>query len=167
MKHELKAIHHESVPRALEKAERYRLLNEPFLAESICLDILALEPAHQKALVCYVLALSDQFAFGRGESLVQRARAAVEKLEGEYEKLYYSGLIAERRAHAYVEGGGMGARDAAWESLHDAMQYYDQALAKAPEHNDDAILRWNTCVRLIETHRLTAPAHDHTEYPLE
>ena len=35
---ELKQLHKEAIPSALEKAERYRLLNEPGEAESICHD---------------------------------------------------------------------------------------------------------------------------------
>jgi len=41
--YELKRLTKEAVPRALEKAERYRLLNEPTEAESICQDILRVE----------------------------------------------------------------------------------------------------------------------------
>ena len=37
---ELERISIDAVPAALEKAERYRLLNEPLMAESICLDVL-------------------------------------------------------------------------------------------------------------------------------
>jgi len=44
MTFELKTLSPESVPRALAKAERYRLLNEPVEAESICLDVLAVDP---------------------------------------------------------------------------------------------------------------------------
>jgi hypothetical protein len=166
MKFELRPIAPESVGRALERAERYRLLNEPFLAESICLDILAIEPEHQAALVCYVLALTDQFHEGL-DGGATRARAAVQKLASEYERAYYSGLIAERRGHARLSAKMAGARDAAWEYLVEAMDWYEKALPLRPEKNDDAILRSNTCVRLIETHRLTAPHHERDDFTLE
>ena len=42
---ELKPLSQKPLPAALAKAERYRLLNEPSEAESICQDILAVEPA--------------------------------------------------------------------------------------------------------------------------
>jgi len=45
----------------LTKAERYRLLNEPEEAESICRDILDVDPTHEAALVNFLLALTDQF----------------------------------------------------------------------------------------------------------
>ena len=53
--YELKRLTKEAVPRALEKAERYRLLNEPTEAESICQDILRVEPDNQPALVVLLL----------------------------------------------------------------------------------------------------------------
>lgn len=166
MKIELKPIDQDSVPRALEKAERYRLLNEPVFAESICLDILAVDANHQGALVCYVLALADQFA-STPEGALNRARNAVAKLESEYERLYYEGLLHERRGHAWLGQGGPGSRDAAWEHLTDAMELYDKAHAMRPAHNDDSTLRWNTCVRLIQQHRLRAPTRSEDDLPFE
>ena len=59
MHFDLKSISIEGVPKALEKAERYRLLNEPSLAESICVDILTVLPAHQQALISLLLARTD------------------------------------------------------------------------------------------------------------
>ena len=61
---ELKSLHKEAVPAALERAKHYRLLNESGAAESICLDILQVEPDNQEALVTLVLAMSDRFAKG-------------------------------------------------------------------------------------------------------
>jgi hypothetical protein len=165
-RHQLKSIAKDSIPRALEKAERYRLLNEPFLAESICLDILAVEPDNEAALICYVLALTDQFGAGSGN--VKRARAAVGKLKTEYQKHYYSGLICERRGQAYAESNALGSRDAAWDYIQEAMECYQKAANDPHEKgNDDPILRWNTCVRLIEAHGLSEPSVDRSEHPLE
>jgi hypothetical protein len=50
---ELKQLHKDAIPAALEKAERYRLLNEPGEAESICLDILAVDPDNQRAVISH------------------------------------------------------------------------------------------------------------------
>ena len=162
----LKPISRESIPRALEKAERYRLLNEPFFAESICLDILAVDADDQRALATYVLALSDQVALGV-ERAAQRATAAIERLRRDYDRLYYRGIVSERRAEAILERGLHGMSGAAWHHLDDAMAFYEKADAAQPDQtNDDAILRYNTCVRLIEAHHLTEPARDE-ESPLE
>jgi hypothetical protein len=160
-----KPIHHEGVRRALEKAERYRLLNDPFCAESICLDVLELEPTNQSALVTYILALSDQFGGGIGTGF-ERARAACRELKDEYERSYYAGIVYERRGYADVKGGGMKS-ETAWGYIDEAMHHYERAIAHSPPGNDDAILRWNTCVRLMETHGLTAPEHERHDYPLE
>ena len=57
----LKPITHEGIPSALQKAERYRLLNDSAAAESICLDVLDVDPGNQEALVSLLLAITDQF----------------------------------------------------------------------------------------------------------
>src|SRR5207248_11695595 len=56
---ELKSLSKEAIPAALEKAERYRLLNEPGEAESICLDILKADPENQQAIITLLLALTE------------------------------------------------------------------------------------------------------------
>ena len=164
---ELKSIAKESVPRALEKAERYRLLNEPFLAESICLDVLAVDPGNVQVLVVYILALTDQFQTG-GHANAARAKEAIAKLPSEYDRLYYAGLVAERRGHAYATSASFGSNEAAWEFLVEAMELYDQASAVPhAASNDDTTLRRNTCVRLIESHRLTEPSRERQTYSSE
>jgi hypothetical protein len=45
----LKPLSVDAIPSALVNAERYRFLNEPGEAESICLDVLAVDPANQAA----------------------------------------------------------------------------------------------------------------------
>lgn len=163
----LKPISRDAIPRALEKAERYRMLNEPFFAESICLDVLAADPAHQKALVIYVLSLTDQFgpaAMGKAT----QARGAVERFASEFDRLYYGAIIHERSAVALLESARTGVNDAAWHHLQDAMKAYEQADAvQKDQTNDDALLRYNTCVRLIEAHRLSEPDAEQRDYPLE
>ena len=107
MHFDLKAISPESIPEALAKVERYRLLGEPGLAESICLDILRIEPANQEALISLVLARTDQFASGASAAAAQEALA---KIQGDYERAYYAGLIRERIGHARLRQGGTGQR---------------------------------------------------------
>ncbi len=164
---ELSSIAKESIPRALEKAERYRLLNEPFFAESICLDILEIEADNHAALVTYILSLADQFT-GGGRDGMSAARGAIAKLPDEYERLYYEGIVFERRGHAALERGGPGSSDLAWEYLEDAIELYDKAIELRPgATHDDAVLRRNTCIRLIRAHRLSPPSRERSEYPLE
>lgn len=146
---ELKPLHADSIPAALEKAMRYRLLNEPWQAESICEDILALEPENQEALVTLILALTDQFGRKRGAD-PSAPRAVLPRLESEYAQAYYAGIIAERRAKAHLARGGPGAGAAAYEALRQAMEHYAEAEKLRPAGNDDAILRWNTCVRIFQ-----------------
>ena len=68
----LKKIETSGIAHALEKAERYRLLNDPAQAESICRDVLEVEPAHQDALRHLILALTDQFHLPSGGSGTSR-----------------------------------------------------------------------------------------------
>src|SRR3954465_14231818 len=101
---ELKPITREGIPAALQKAERYRLLNESSAAESICLDVLEIEPGNQEALVSLILAITDQFAEEMSEG-VHRAREYLPRLTDSYERAYYAGIICERRARAQLQRG--------------------------------------------------------------
>src|ERR1700730_8368765 len=102
---DLKAISREAIPRSIEKAERYRLLNEPAEAESICLDVLRVAPENQQAIVILLLAVTDRFSKGYGVSDTQ-AKELISRLTSEYERVYYSGIVAERRAKAKLAQGG-------------------------------------------------------------
>jgi hypothetical protein len=148
---DLKPITPEGVPAALEKAERYRLLNDSSAAESICLDVLEIQPTNQEALVSLLLAITDQFAEEPGEG-VHRARELLPRLTDPYEQAYYAGIICERRARAHLHRGTLGSADVATEWFHDAMDHYEKAEQMRPRGNDEAILRWNTCVRMLRRH---------------
>jgi hypothetical protein len=163
---ELKPINKDTIARAFEKAERYRLLNEPFEAESICLDILAVDPQHTPALSCLLLALTDQFSHGAAQAM-ERARALLSCFSGEYERAYYGGIISERFARRKLRDGHPGAKSLAFGHLQEAMAAYERAEALAPSGNDDAVLRFNACVRMIDRHGLTAPQAEEREPLLE
>ena len=143
---ELKSLHKDAIPSALAKAERYRLLHEPWQSESICEDVLRVDPDNQTALVTLLLALTDQF----GQALkVQEAKAVIARLRDEYERAYYSGIVAERRAHALLHQARHVSASAIHDWLREAMDWYEKAEAMRPPANDDALLRWNTCARLL------------------
>ena len=146
MHFELKSISEQSIPEALAKVERYRLLNEPSLAESICLDILAIVPDHQQALISLLLARTDQF---HSHANVKAAHQVLEQIKGGYEQSYYHGIIWERLGNARIRYGGSEASASAYHALREAMDHYEKAMTFAIPGNDDAILRWNTCARAI------------------
>src|SRR5581483_10059430 len=131
---DFKPISREAIPLALEKAERYRLLNEPAQAESICRDILAVDPEHQEALITLLLSLTDQFPTGPTDCYAE-AEAVVPQLRGEYERLYYRGLIRERRGLARLTQGGPGAGRVAFEWVRQAMECYERAEQLRPPGN--------------------------------
>ena len=161
---ELKTLSPEAVPRALAKAERYRLLNEPGEAESICLDALAADPDNQEAVAMLVLALTDQFV--EDPSRVSEAWSTVARLRDEYERAYYSGIIHERRAKALLAHGTPRGGSRAYEWLREAMSSYERAEAIRPQNNDDALLRWNACARLIMQDRHLEPSREEPREPL-
>ncbi len=162
---ELKKIDPAGVAHALDKAERYRLLNDPVQAESICLDVLAVEPRNQDALRALILSLTDQFADGSGGGAAARdARARVAELADDYERAYFTGIVFERETRAYLARTNV-VRAAAYDGFRHAMEHYERAEALRP-HDVDAILRWNSCARAIAREKLE-PGEREPELPLE
>lgn len=159
---ELKKISREAIPRAVQKAERYRLLNQSWATESICLDILEIDPANQPVLVMLLLAITDQFA-SEPRELARRAREVCERLTDPYQRAYYSGIIDERLGHAQLGHSAMHAEAMAYESLRSAMDAFERAEKLRQPGNDDAILRWNTCARTLDRLRLEEQAEGQYE----
>jgi hypothetical protein len=155
---ELKKLSPEAVDSARQKASQYRLLNHPFLAESICRDILAIRPDDQETLATLCLALCDQFGV-EGGATVKRAMEAVEQLEGEYDRRYFAGITYERMAFSGLRRGGPAAGEVAYDWFMKAMDQFESAAEVRPEGNDDAILRWNTCARVINARSEVHPGH--------
>ncbi len=163
---ELKPLSKEAVPAALEKAMRYRLLNEPGEAESICLDVLGADPENQEALVLLLLALTDRFGKTYQVGLTG-TQEILPRLRDPYQRAYYSGLVAERRAKALLHQGAHGSGHHAHDLLQQAMSCYEKAEAIRPPGNDDALLRWNACARIIMRNKLTPFVDEKIEPPLE
>ena len=154
---DLKQLSAAAIPAALAQAQRYRLLNEPAEAESICLDILRIDPDNEDALVTLVLSYTDQFPQGPVANVAAAAENAVASITDEYKRLYYSGIIRERRGKAELLSDRPGSARSVGEWLRDAMSFYERAEALRPEGNDEALLRWNTCARLLMSLRISEP----------
>jgi len=159
----LKPLSQEGVEGALAKAERYRLLGEPWLAESICEDVLRIHPDHQRALITLLLALTDQFGQGIG---VQSAAQVLARLAGEYERHYYTGIFYERRAFTLMRQSDFRSGNAVYEMIREAMRCYERAEFVRPAGNDDAVLRWNTCVRLLNRNPYLRPEREERGEPI-
>lgn len=149
---ELKQITADAIPAALVKAKQYRLLNEPNEAESICLDILAADPDHQEALITLLLALTDKFGENGLVPAFDQAKHIVERLDSSRSKHYYEGIIFERRGKFHLKQGGPGSGGVAYDWLARAMESFDQSLAESDKENQDTVLRWNSCARLMNEH---------------
>jgi hypothetical protein len=154
-----KPITKEGVPAALQKAERYRIIGDPTSAESICLDVLAVSPENQQALVTLLLAITDQFGPAPTEG-VRRAREVLPRIQDGYKRAYYAGIICERCAKAQQRTGTPRAGEMAYHWLREAMSWYEKAEAQRPAGNDEAILRWNTCARLLAGNPELRPGSD-------
>jgi hypothetical protein len=160
---ELKLLSREGIPAALSKAERYRFFNQPAEAESIYLDILQVEPDNQEALVGLLLSLTDQFDHGLPGTL-HHARELLPRIRDEYERSYYAGIICERRAKALLQHARAGVGGVAYDLLFEARRWYEQAEQLRPPGNDDVLLRWNACARLMMRHpEIAAAPRERTE----
>jgi len=136
MAHQLKSISKAGIPEAIAKAELYRYINEPEEAESICRDILAIVPDHQLALRMLGLAITDQFLGASGDRYPE-VLSIFQGLRDPYEQFYYTGLLYA--AHILLP------------LIEEAMRCFAEAEKIRPAGNDDSILRWNRCVRLLES----------------
>ncbi|MBI3839241.1 MAG: hypothetical protein HY288_15085 [Planctomycetia bacterium] len=155
---QLKPIAKNAIPSALERALRYRLLNEPLESESICRDVLATDPGNEEAVVTLLLALTDQFETEYLAALA-RAKQLLPQLQGGYERVYYEGIINERWAKAQAAKGMPPHTVVGW--FHRAMHCYENAEALGSSDNPDAVLRWNTCARILQRYEdleLAAPS---------
>jgi hypothetical protein len=150
---ELKPLSKDGIDGSLEKAEHYRLLNQPHLAESICLDILLVTPDNQKASTILLLALTDQFDISSAKA--NQAMSIAKGLKDEYSRIYYSGIIAERRGAVALKSRAPGSDFDAYEWYREAMEFFEKADAIQKQVNNDPILRWNTCARIIMEQHLT------------
>ncbi len=164
---ELKRIATAGIPHALEKAERYRLLNEPAQAESICRDVLVVDAANQDALRALILALTDQFGEHGAGGAAREARDHIAELRDEYERAYFTGIVFERETRAFLSRNTV-VRAAAYDGFRHAMEWYERAEQLRPPGNEDAVLRWNSCARAIERERLEPEGDsERRELPLE
>lgn len=146
--YKLKAIQKDAIRSALDKAVWYRALNEPLEAESICRDVLEIDPDNQEATAALLLALTDQFTRGL-KNRYREAKELAERLTSQYEQEYYTGIISERRAKCQYHQGTPGSGHLAYEGIKQAMAHYERAEKLRPAGNDDSLLRWNACARLL------------------
>ena len=158
MAFKLRPVSVDSIPQSLRKAHQYRLLNEPSHAESICRDVLRADTDNQQALDILALAITDQFKLNDHVSVrFSEAMAMQARLRDGYRRAYLEGLIHERRAMAVFHNGRSDSTISVYGALLHAMQCYERAMQQRPAGNDNAILRWNTCVRMLRRYPEPAP----------
>jgi tetratricopeptide (TPR) repeat protein len=146
MEPKLKPLSPGGIAQALAKVSHYRYLNQSDEAESICLDVLAADPTNQQALRFLGLVLTDQFTGGSSDRYGE-AEEVFQRLTDPYERTYYTGIAHERRAKAQLRAGNR--PHALLGLFEEAMRCFEQAEKMRPSDNEDAVLRWNRCSRII------------------
>jgi tetratricopeptide (TPR) repeat protein len=147
MEREFKTISKNGITEALAKVQHYRYLNQAEEAESICRDILAVDPENQMALRQLGLAITDQFTGGIADRF-NEAHSCFDQLTNAYERSYYLGIVNERRAKAQLRAGHHS--HTLRTSFETALRYFEEAEKVRPQGNDDTLLRWNRCLRLMQ-----------------
>ena len=163
---ELRRLSKDGIEAALKKAERYRLLNEAWEAECICRDVLEIEPTNQQALVDLLLCLTDQYD-SQESADPSVAQALLPRLATDYSQAYYAGIICERWAKRVLRRNVPGTRPLVYDWLRRAMDHFERAEAMHRPHDDSALLRWNTCARLIMSNDQIRPARREDAAPIQ
>ncbi|MEO6594959.1 MAG: hypothetical protein ABIP94_09435 [Planctomycetota bacterium] len=161
---QLKPLTPAGIAGAIDKAKQYRLLNEPGTAESICRDILDIDGKHEEGTILLLLTLTDLFTrgfAGRFDEALQLAQS----LGDPYHRAYYTGIVYERRAKAHLRSHAPQSGIIAYDWLRRAMVQFEVAERLRPEGDDQAILRWNGCVRRLRAHAELRPASEEPGVP--
>lgn len=161
----LKPISKQAIPAAHEKANHYRLLNQPWQAESICRDILRTDPYNQQVIYTLILSITDQFDNNKFIPSQDKALEVVEQLTDPYQREYCTGLIYERQALAAFNRQTPRAGYIAYDSFQRALKHYEHAEKIRPEENDESVLRWNACIRFIQKHKLKESPQEKSVQP--
>src|SRR3989442_6223241 len=122
------------IPAALKKADKSPEMNQPSEAESICRDVLTIDPGNQLAHRILGLALTDQFEASTAVRFSE-AQQVFARLGDPYERAFYGGLASERQAKAQVAAGlPLGSIRPLFDQ---ALARYAQAERPQPPRNDD------------------------------
>lgn len=161
---QIKPLSSESISGALSKAKHYRLLNEPWQAESICRDILDVDPSNQDAILVLILAITDQFE-SRNKLSDSEAKKLCAQLNNEYQQEYYRGLVAERMGKAALKRKSPRVNYIAYEYYRYALDCFEKAEKLQTEENQESVLRWNACVRAIQEYNLKPSPNEDSRQP--
>src|SRR6266496_2367824 len=91
-----------------------------------------------RKIITLLLALTDRFEKGYGVSDTQ-TKELLARLKSEYERAYYSGIVAERRAKMNLRQNTPDCRFQAYDLVREAINWFEQAEPLRPHGHDDAI----------------------------
>ena len=110
-----------------------------------------------------ILSMTDQFE----ETLSGRlAQQLLPRLAGDYEKNYFAGIISERLGRAYMKNQGHGFSFEAYDCLREAMTCFEKAQDLRRAGEEEAIFRWNTCARTLNSHPELRPRPEESYEPI-
>ena len=152
----LKSLTPAAIEGALKLAADSRQGGQPQTCESVCHDVLQVESTNQEALRLLLLSHADRFNEDSSQHEMA-ARDAQSRLTSEYDRAFYDGYILHRLAQSAIASGSPLAARVVYELLSGAMASYEDAERVRPKGNDDAILLWNACQRLLQSTPHTGP----------
>ena len=158
---ELKTLGADQVSSALAAAEQCRAGGEAETAESICTDILEVDPGNARAIELLLWSRVDLLGEGRYGG-VERAQEALALVQSDFERHYLEGVICEQQARFLIGKRGRHSSRVAYDWFRHAMDAFEEAARIAPDR-PEASLRWNACLRSIERDRHCAPDLDDGE----
>lgn len=104
-----------------------------------------------------ILALTDQFPDGAHPQAAVEAEKAAARIQDEYKRLYLSDIIRERRGKAMLAAAVPARHGRRRNGCVKRCRATSVRKPLRPAGNDEAVLRWNTCARLLMTIPSTAP----------
>lgn len=75
-------------------------------------------------------------------------------------------MICERRGITSLAKAGPGSGPIAYDWLRRAIDHYESADEVGPEGNEEALLRWNTCSRVIMRNHHVRPLPEEPEHTM-
>ena len=163
---ELKTIEKADLDAALAAAQNSWSELRADNAESICLDILEADPGNQSALELLLRSRIELLKKGLPRGVAQ-AEELIPRLESDFDKAFFSGMLREGQARYLLEKRGRQSSNVAYSWFRQAMEDYEEALSKNPGRIEPK-LHWNACVRTIQSNpHCIPPPEDAEEHGIE
>ena len=134
--------------------------------ESICLDILELDPNHRSTLDLLLRCRIELLKKGLPQS-VARAQELIPQLDSDFDQAFYSGMIREAQARYLLEKRGRATSGVAYSWFRHAMDDF-AAASNLDAGRVEPKLHWNACLRTLENNpQCVPPPEDGEDHGIE